>query len=143
MLTVDAMAASATRSTLAQWSRNRTAIGTLATAASSRKAGGSSSRRRIIRPTTTTTALSQNGTRQPQLSSCSSGIAPIGRNTAVAMIRPACVPLSVKLVKKPRRCSGACSRLSEFAPDCSPEADRPCSSRSATSSTGAQMPIEL
>ena len=65
----------------------------------------------------------------------------MGRKTAVAMIRPACVPLSVKLVKNARRCSGACSRLSELAPDCSPDADRPCSSRSETSSTGAQMPM--
>ena len=89
----------------------------------------------------TTTALSQNGMRQPQLRSCSSGMAPIGRKTAVAMIRPVCVPLSVKLVKNARRCSGACSRLSELAPDCSPEAEKPCSRRSATSSTGAQMPI--
>ena len=89
----------------------------------------------------TTTALSQNGMRQPQLRSCSSGMAPIGRKTAVAMIRPVCVPLSVKLVKNARRCSGACSRLSELAPACSPEAEKPCSRRSATSSTGAQMPI--
>ena len=95
----------------------------------------------MSRPTSTTTALSQNGIRQPQLSSCSSGIAPIGRKTAVAMIRPAWVPPSVKLVKNARRCSGACSRLSEFAPDCSPEAEKPCSSRSATSRTGAQMPM--
>jgi hypothetical protein len=47
------------------------------------------------------------------------------------MIRPACVPPSVKEVKYPRRWSGACSRLSEFAPDCSPEAEKPCSSLQA------------
>ena len=59
------------------------------------------------------------------------------------MIRPVWVPLSVKLVKNARRSSGACSRLSEFAPACSPEAEKPCSSRSATSSAGAHRPIEL
>jgi hypothetical protein len=54
--------------------------------------------RRITSPATATTTLSQNGTRQPQLSNCSSGNAATGRNTAVAMIWPACVPFSVKLV---------------------------------------------
>ena len=96
----------------------------------------------MSRLTTTTTALSQNGMRQPQVSSCSSGSAPIGRNTAVAMMRPAWVPPSVKLVKNARRWSSACSRLSAFAPACSPEAERPWMSRSATSSAGAQRPME-
>ena len=57
------------------------------------------------------------------------------------MTRPAWVPPSVKLVCSARRPSGACSRLSELAPACSPEAASPCSSRSATSSTGAHTPM--
>ena len=43
----------------------------------------------------------------------------------MARIRPACVPLSVKLVKNARRSSGACSRVIEFAPACSPAAEKP------------------
>ena len=88
MLTVEASAASARAATSAQWSRSsigerdaaRRVLGGLRW-----NAGVSSSRRRMSRPATTTTALSQNGIRQPQLSSWSSGSAPIGRKTAVAM----------------------------------------------------------
>ena len=80
--------------------------------------------------------------RQPQVSSWSSGRVPIGRKTAVAMMRPACVPLSVKLEKYARRCSGACSSVSEFALACSPEAEKPCIRRRTTSSAGAHSPIE-
>ena len=50
----------------------------------------------------TTTTLSQNGTRHPQDSNWSSGSREKGRKTAVAMVNPACDPLSVKLVKKAR-----------------------------------------
>ena len=89
----------------------------------------------------TTNALSQNGTRQPQDSNWSSGIAPIGSHAAVAITRPACVPVSVKLEKNARRSSGACSSVSELLPDCSPEAEKPCVRRRITSSTGAQMPM--
>src|SRR5215217_6538451 len=74
------MAASAMRSTAGQWSRKSAAVGIFsiaASAASSRNAGGSSSLRRITRATATTIALSQNGIRQPQLSSWSSGTAPM------------------------------------------------------------------
>ncbi len=92
-------------------------------------------------PTTTTMALSQNGIRQPQVSRSCSGIAPIGSQVAVAMTRPAWVPVSVKLEKNARRSSGACSSVSELPPDCSPEAEKPCISRSATSSAGAQIPM--
>ena len=81
--------------------------------------------------------------RQPQLSSWSSGRAPIGSQTAVAITRPHCVPVSVKLEKNARRSSGACSSVSELPPDCSPEAEKPCISRSVTSSTGAHTPMEL
>ena len=55
----------------------------------------------------------------------SSGSHEIGRKTAVARISPACVPLSVKLVKKARRLAGECSRVIELAPACSPEAENP------------------
>ena len=47
----------------------------------------------------------------------------------------------LKLVYKERRPSGACSRLSELAPACSPDAARPWSSRSATSRIGASSPM--
>jgi hypothetical protein len=106
-----------TRSSAGRWSRSSSPIGARSIApsrAASSNAGVSSSLRRMIRPAMTTTALSQNGIRQPQDSSWSSGSAPIGRKAAVAMIRPACVPLSVKLEKNPRRSSGACSSVSEF-----------------------------
>ncbi len=86
-------------------------------------------------------ALSQNGTRQPHDWSCSSGsTAASGRNTAGASTWPPWVPLRVKLVKKPRRSSGACSNDIELAPACSPAAERPWSRRRITSRTGASSP---
>ena len=95
----------------------------------------------MTRPATTTTALIQNGIRQPHVRSWSSeSTAASGRNTAGARICPPWVPLSVKLVKKPRRSSGECSNDIELAPACSPAAERPCRTRSATSRTGASSP---
>lgn len=88
-------------------------------------------------------ALRKNGMRQPHDSSCSSGSAEIGRKTSVARIRPAWVPLSVKLVKKARRCGGACSSVIELAPACSPAAEMPCNMRSTTSMMGDRMPAWL
>ena len=64
----------------------------------------------------------------------------MGRKTAVAMISPAWVPLSVKLVKKARRSSGACSSVIELAPACSPDAENPWHSRRMTNRIGANMP---
>ncbi|MNR34539.1 hypothetical protein D3C85_1523190 [compost metagenome] len=63
--------------------------------------------------------------RQPHDKSCSSGRLEIGRNTSVARISPAWVPLKVKLEKKARCFEGACSSVIEFAPACSPEAENP------------------
>ena len=61
----------------------------------------------------------------------------------MARIAPACVPLSVKAVKNASPVLvGACSRLSEFAPACSPEAEKPWIRRRTTSSAGAHRPIE-
>src|SRR5207302_1406324 len=64
------------------------AFGTLWCSCSSRKAGVSARLRRMIQPITTTTTLSQNGTRQPQDKSWSSGNREMGRNTAVARMEP-------------------------------------------------------
>ncbi len=91
-------------------------------------------------PATATAMLIQNGTRQPHDSSCSSGSAATGMKTRVASSCPPWVPLSVKLVKKPRRCGGACSKVIELALACSPAAEMPWSTRHSTSSTGASVP---
>jgi hypothetical protein len=64
------------------------------------------------------------------------------RKTRLARIRPAWVPSRVKLVKKPRRRSGACSSVMEFAPLCSPAAEKPCRTRISTSRIGAATPME-
>ena len=84
--------------------------------------------------------LSRNGIRQPQAISCSRGSAATRMNTSVASTMPAAKPAMVKLVKNPRRPSGAYSRVSVLAPAASPPADIPCSSRHTTSSTGASAP---
>jgi hypothetical protein len=89
----------------------------------------------------TTTAESQNGTRQPQLNSASSGRNAVkGMKTAVASRVPACVPCSVQLVVHDRFFSSECSSETEIALACSPEADRPWMTRQSTSSTGASIP---
>ena len=93
-------------------------------------------------PATTTTALSQNGRRQPQLSRSSVGSAATGRKIAVASTWPNWVPPRVKLVKYARRFDGACSRLVDEAPACSPPAEKPCSRRSTTRMIGAAMPMD-
>lgn len=107
----------------------------------SRKAGGSSSVRRMMYATTTTTAESQNGTRHPQLISCSSGRDENGMNTASARRPPEAEPLVTKLVVNARRSSGACSRLMLIAAACSPETERPWMMRMMTSRMGAATPI--
>jgi hypothetical protein len=66
-----------------------------------------------------------------------------GMNTSVARIAPACVPLRVQLVKKARLELAECSSVSEFAPLCSPAADRPCNRRSSVRMMGAALPIVL
>src|ERR1019366_2753104 len=75
-------------------------LGVSCALASSLKAGVSGKERRIQNPTATTMALRKNGTRQPHERSWSSGSAEIGRKTIVARMKPICVPLRVKLVKK-------------------------------------------
>ena len=84
-------AANITRSTLRQWCLKRMDSGVFGTspcAASSEKIGVSSSRRRMMYPTPTTMALSRKGIRQPQVNSCASGSAAIGRNTSGASTWP-------------------------------------------------------
>ncbi len=144
VFTVAMNAAKNTRTTPRQCSRKSRASGVCGSSAPlpALNSGVSSSRLRITRPTTTTAALIQNGIRQPQeLSWSSESTAASGRKTAGARICPPWVPLSVKLVKKPRRSSGACSKDIELAPACSPAAEMPCRMRSTTSSTGAISPI--
>jgi hypothetical protein len=144
VLTTETSAHRITRITEAQWLRRRTATGSLATAwfSSTRSNSGVSGRdRRTQYPTATTKADRKNGIRQPQLSSWSSGSSATSRNTRLARIRPPCVPSSVKLVKNPRRLSGACSSVKELAPLCSPAADRPCRIRRRTRMAGAATPI--
>ncbi len=86
-------------------------------------------------------ALSQNGTRHAQVYLASSGIETNGIITSEAKISPPCVPVSVHDVKNDRRLSGACSRVRELAPACSPAAEKPCNSRHSTSSAGAAQPM--
>ncbi len=107
VLTEATVAARLTRSRFGQWSRNSAAIGSCSaargdpsvSATSVAKTGVSCRVRRISTPATITSTLAQNGTRQPQDSSASSGSSAIGRNPAVAMICPPWVPDRVKLVK--------------------------------------------
>ena len=76
------------------------AAGTSPCSASSWNAGVSSTRRRMMYPASTTTADSRNGIRHPHDWNASGDItADNGRNTAAAMICPACTPCSVKLPK--------------------------------------------
>jgi hypothetical protein len=82
--------------------------------------------------------------RQPQDSKASFDmIADNGRKTAAAMIWPACTPCRVKLAKYPRRPNGECSKIIALAPEISPPTAKPWINRSATSRTGAQIPIAL
>ena len=74
----------------------------------------------------------------PAVAWSSSGSATNGIITSEARIRPPWVPVSVQEVKNARRWSGACSRVSELAPACSPAAEKPCSSRHSTSSAGRE-----
>src|SRR5450830_1076402 len=142
VLTTDTNAAKITRMTFALLLVNSIVTGAFWDFLSpSLNAGVSGKVLRTHIPTATTTALKKKGMRHPQNNNCSSGKAEIGRNTKVAKINPACVPLSVKLVKNARRCAGACSSVIEFAPACSPAADKPCSMRSTTNIIGAAIPI--
>ena len=61
-------------------------------------------------------------------------------NTAVASRVPNWVPCRVQLVVKARLGSSACSRETEIALACSPEADRPWITRQVTSRAGASSP---
>ncbi len=54
---------------------------------------------------------------------------------------PASVPNSSQLPRNPRRRSGAYSAMKVDAPAYSPPVENPCTSRAASSSTGAQTPI--
>lgn len=74
---------------------------------------------------TTTTALSQKGSLQPQLSSCSTGRSATGRNTTVASEQPTAQPTMTKLVKNPRRPTGECSTVNVEAPADSAPAEKP------------------
>ncbi len=56
------------------------------------------------------------------------------------VVRPPWVPLRVKLVKKARRFGGACSRVMELAPACSPEAEMPWRRRASTRRMGESSP---
>ncbi len=71
-----------------RWSRSSTASGIFATpsvAACLVKTGVSSRVRRMTYPVTATATLSQNGMRQPQERSCSSGRAATGMKARVAI----------------------------------------------------------
>ncbi|GEC99465.1 hypothetical protein KVA01_16200 [Kocuria varians] len=144
--TVLMSAAAAIRSTAALWYLNITDSGVAGFSSgiscwASSKAGGSSRWRRIRYAVSTTTAEIQNGTRQPQLKSCSSESSSVnGMNTAVASRVPNWVPCSVHEVVTARWRSSACSRDTEIALACSPEAESPWITRHSTSSTGASIP---
>ena len=80
--------------------------------------------------------------RQPQVRNCSSDMVERTMNsTPVARIMPSGTPICGAEPNRPRLPWGACSTDSSAAPPHSPPADRPCSSRSATSRIGAHTPI--
>ena len=95
-----------TRITADQWYLNSSTSGTftisLASLASS-KTSGSCRWRRIQKAMPVRAMLIQKGTRQPQVSSCSSGSEATGMKTRVASTMPNMIPLMVKLAKKERR----------------------------------------
>ena len=142
VLTVEAMAASATRSTSAQWSRNSTAVGMLSVAAS---AASSLERRRLLQLAADDAGRRRRRSRSARTGSASPSsaagpraCAPIGRKTAVAMIWPAWVPLSVKLVKKPAPVRRARARGSSSSRRPARRRPRsPAAAAGTTSRTGA------
>src|SRR5699024_11365324 len=78
---------------------------------------------------------------QPQLNRASSGRKAVkGMKTAVASRVPAWVPCRVQLVVQARLASAACSRETEIALACSPEAESPWTMRQSTRRIGARMP---
>ncbi len=106
--------------------------------------GLSTTFRRTNRPTASSTMLSRNGTRQPQERNASSGRVATSVTTPADSTEPSGAPSCVKLDHRPRRdpcaCS-ACSTTISIAPPHSPPIAMPCTTRRATSRTGAQTPI--
>src|SRR5699024_3272292 len=108
-----------TRISGARLSRNKATTGIsgfCSSSLTSSKASGSSRLRRIQIAKMVRMTLIRKGTRQPQLKSLSSGSIATGMNTSVANTMPSMMPDAVKLAKKDRRYSGACSTDSEAAP---------------------------
>ena len=92
-------------------------------------------------PTTISSTDSRKGTRQPQSMKRSMPTAAVRhQSTPVATIMPMGTPICGKAPNSERRCAGACSTAIRAAPPHSPPAEKPCSTRSPTSSTGAQTP---
>ena len=87
-----------------------------------------------------TTTESQNGTRQPQLISASSGSAAIGMNTMVESTMPEAYPVITKEVKNPRLPSGECSTVRVEAPAASAPAENPWANLPTTNRAVAHQP---
>ena len=97
---------------------------------------------RITRPTATSTRLARKGTRQPQELNVSSDIvADSSVIPPVPSTSPTGTPTWAKLPSRPRLFWSPHSIVSSTEPLHSPPTAMPCSTRSATSSSGAATPI--
>jgi hypothetical protein len=79
--------------------------------------------------------------RQPQASKSSFGSKVTRANTPAAIRLPSVTPIGAQLPNRPRLAAGAYSTAKITAPPYSAPAPNPCSRRSTTRITGAQMPI--
>ena len=98
---------------------------------------------RTHRPTATSRKLATNGTRHAQAVNSSGATAVDAiRNTRFDAMMPIGRPSATKLPNSPRLPCGACSTDISTAPPHSPPSAKPWTKRSATSSAGAQAPID-
>ena len=109
---------------------------------SSRNTGVSSIFDRRYIPTRPSGPATRKGTRQPQEFMASSPRVVMSPNISSAPpLKPASVPTSRKLPKKPRRRSGAYSAMNVAAPPYSPPVEKPWTIRRRYSRIGAAMPM--
>ena len=100
--------------------------------------GVSVMRSRTKRPTSMSRKLARNGRRQPQLRRSSRGSSVTSAKAPAASRLPTETPSGAKLPQKPRCFGGAFSTRKITAPPYSAPAPKPCTTRIATSSAGAQ-----
>ncbi len=109
---------------------------------SSSKMGLSAIFIRMIQAPMVTKMLAQKIARHPQVCTASGGSSCTSTQARAPSTVPRAAPIITKDASRPRRpiCAVSVSRVAP--PACSAPAPKPCRNRSATSSSGAQMPME-